>query len=676
MQHPDRLYRRVKSVNEMDSIRLRKKAIQRSKRDMALVEVFRDLWLNMEPFREQRARAFRFAYDDQWGDLMEYNGKVMTMRQYLQQTGNIVVQSNQVQEKVETMVGVITREMLEPQATAVDTNEQAFGEIVSKGLQVNCKKNCLNEVYLDWGRELCLGGLMVGYETWDSTSGPDGTFDSWTSYVNPNLFIMDCMMSDSRMWDATKFGRMIKCDAGKLAATFARSADDYAILRSIYPEQFNPLVTKAQTLSTTDRYKQGMLSWMEDEDPSVCVVLEAWTKETKARIRVHDWNEGKEYIIDADDKAERQRIKQENRRRHQIAESMNERWTEDEIPYITGDGIGDSGFFIDEFWYCRFLAPDGTILWEGESPLPGRNQPFVVRTIPMIDGKIQGFLYPVIDHNIIMNRAIVLHDWLLRAQAKGVTVVPKSVLGGVDPKEFAKSWTEIGGLVFVDIKPGQEKLMPQSFHSNAINFDVSRYLQTFASMSDKSTAITDALQGKTPFAGASGTLYAQMASNSTTTVAAFLLKFHKFLEVLHTKKMQNLLYFYDRHRWEMIVGQLDGEFDLDTINLDDLRYIHCDLNIQEGTETPAFREIAEQDAKQMLEAGLITFDEYALISKRPWMQKLKQYRDARQQAAEDANVTPGQPVTIPQSQRPQSALAGVPGMGQAMLKQQSRLKPS
>ena len=51
MQHPDRLYRRVKSVNEMDSIRLRKKAIQRSKRDMALVEVFRDLWLNMEPFR-------------------------------------------------------------------------------------------------------------------------------------------------------------------------------------------------------------------------------------------------------------------------------------------------------------------------------------------------------------------------------------------------------------------------------------------------------------------------------------------------------------------------------------------------------------------------------------------------------------------------------------------------
>ena len=67
-------------MNEMDSIRLRKKAIQRSKRDMALVEVFRDLWLNMEPCREQRARAFRFAYDDQWGDLMEYNGKVMTMR--------------------------------------------------------------------------------------------------------------------------------------------------------------------------------------------------------------------------------------------------------------------------------------------------------------------------------------------------------------------------------------------------------------------------------------------------------------------------------------------------------------------------------------------------------------------------------------------------------------------
>ena len=198
MQKPDRLYRRVKSVSEMDSVRLRKKAIERTRRDMALLEQFRDLWLNMQSYREQRSRAFRFAYDDQWGDLMEYDGKVMTMRQYLQRTGNIVVQSNQMQEKVETMVGVITREMLEPQATAVDADEQTFGEIVSKGLQVNCKKNSMPELYLDWGRELCLGGLMVGYETWDSTSGPDGTFDSWSSYVNPNLFMMDCMMSDSR----------------------------------------------------------------------------------------------------------------------------------------------------------------------------------------------------------------------------------------------------------------------------------------------------------------------------------------------------------------------------------------------------------------------------------------------------------------------------------------------
>jgi len=674
MQKPDRLYRRVKSVSEMDSVRMRKKAIERTKRDMALLEQFRDLWLNMQSFREQRARAFRFAYDDQWGDLMEYDGKVMTMRQYLQRTGNIVVQSNQVQEKVETMIGVITREMLEPQATAVDADEQAFGEIVSKGLQVNCKKNSMPELYLDWGRELCLGGLMVGYETWDSTSGPDGTFDSWSSYVNPNLFVMDCMMSDSRMWDATMFGRMIKCDFGKLAATFARSAEDYAILRSIYPEQYEPLKVKARFESFTDRYKEGVLDWMKDEDPSVCMVLEAWTKETKARIRMHDWNEAEEFIIDADDYAERKRIKQENQRRRAIAESMKEHWKEDEIPYITGDGYGEDGFFIDEFWYCRFLAPDGTVLWEGESTLPGRGQPFIVRTIPMIDGKIQGYLYPVIDHNIIENRAIVLHDWLLRAQVKGVTVVPKSILGGVDPKEFAKSWTEIGGLVFVDIEPGMEKLMPQSFHSNAVNFDLSRFLQTFEHMGDKSSAITDALQGKTPFAGASGTLYAQMASNSTTTVAAFLLKFHKFLELQHTKKMQNLLYFYDRKRWEMIVGQLDGEFDITTLNLDDLRYIHCDLTIQESAETPAFREIAEQDAKEMMNNGLITFDEYALISKRPWMQKLKQYRDARQQEAAQAGAVPsGQPASEPITA---NAAGGAPGLGQNMMQQRTRLQPS
>lgn len=637
MQIPDRLYKRVRSGSEMDTVKQRSKKLSNKNTDLPLLEFFRDLWWNGDTFRNQRARAFRFAYDDQWGDLMEYNGETMTMRKYLQQTGNIVLQSNQVQNKVETMCGVLVKEALEPICTAVDDEEQQFGEVVTKGLQVNCDKNKLSELYIDWGRELCLGGLMVGYETWDACSGPDGTFDSWTSYVNPNMFIFDSQMSDSRFLDATHLGRQIKMSFGEIVAKFAHSPEDYAILRAIYHDQAQ-VFQESALRDYQDKYKDSMMEFMKDTDPSTCMVLEAWTKETRARIRLHDTNSGTEDIIDYDDVQARRETKRENQRRRE--EGRKAGWSESEIPYIEGDGYGDeeskNGFFIDEFWYCRFLAPDGTILWEGESPLPARNHPFVVRAIPMCDGKIQGYLYPEIDHNIIMNRAIILNDFLQRSGAKGVPVVPKQILGGVDPHDFARSWASLDDMVFVDLKPGMENMMPKVFYGPAPTFDISRFLQTFTQMGDKSTAITDALQGKTPFAGASGNLYAQMSNNSTTAIAAYLLKIHSFVEDLHFKKMTNLLYFYDTERWEKIAGMLDNVFDGVNLNLDDLRYIHFDIKINESTDTPAHRELAEQDAKEFVMNGLITMDEYMLVSKRPWMMKLKQYRDSRMQEMQDA----------------------------------------
>ena len=636
----------------MNTVKARQKVVGKEK-DLALLMYFRDMWQNQEAFRTQRARAVRFGYDDQWGDLIEVNGEVMTQRRYLQKTGNTVLQTNQVQNKVETMAGVLVKESLEPICHAVDKDEQQYGEVVTNGVQSNCYRNRIDELYIDWAREACLGGLLVGYESWDNTSGPDGTYDSWTQYVNPNMFIFDTQMDDSRFWDGNAFGRMCKFDFGKVAAKFARNATDYAILCDIYSQQSELFKAKA-IINPTDRFKESVLTFMEDPDPTVCMVLEAWTKETKARIKLHDWNDATEEIIDADDFQYREYIRQENVRRRE--KGLAQGWTEDEIPYIEGDGteFGDDGFFIDEFWYCRFLAPDGTILWEGESPLPDRSHPFTVRAVPMMDGKIQGYLYPEIDHNIIMNRAIILNDWLIRTNAKGVVVVPKQILGGMDPHEFANAWTSIDDMVFIDMKPGMENMMPKVFYGNAQTFDVAKYLDTFSRMGDKSTAITDALQGKTPFAGASGALYQQMANNSTTSIAAFLKKLHNFIEEIHIKKMKNLVTFYDEERWQQICGEIDGVFDNQNLKLNEIRNITYDLRVKESTETPVYREIAEADAKEFLINGLIGMDDYTEISKRPWIEKLKQRREARQAEMKSAGATPEQQqAVVPQGIRPQ-----------------------
>lgn len=644
MKANERLIRKVPTLAEMDSVKVRQKKIGTEK-DPQLLQLARDHWQNLEPFRRRRARAFRFTYVDQLSDLMEVDGKVMTMRQYLLQTGNVALQTNQMKNKVETLEGVLIKEDLEPICNARDREEQQYGELLTETIKANCAKNKMSKLYVSWVKEASLGGLMVGYESWDATTGPNNTLDSWTQYVNPNMVFFDASLDDPRFWDMTLVGRIKRYSFGKVCANFARDEKDYAILKDIYSSQAE-IFRPTSMMEMTDRYNDTLTGFMEDPDPSVCCVCEVWTKETKARIRLHDYNEGTEETIDADDYAYRKKIKRENERRKALAKQSG--WAEGEIPYITGDGYGEdesekNGFFIDEFWYCRDLAPDGTILWEGESPYPDRRHPFSIAAIPMIDGQIVGYLYDMIDHNIIMNRAICLNDWLIRTNAKGVVVVPKQIVpDDMSNQEFANSWTSIDDMVFIDVKPGYEKMMPQVFYGQAQQFNVAQYLETFSRMGDKSTAITDALQGKNPFAGASGSLYAQMAANSTTALASFLSTIHIFLEDVCIRKMKNIAEFYEPERFAEIAGSVDSIFGSENLNLHEVKDIEYDLSLKMSASTPVFRAAINQDAKEFLMAGMIDFETYLQIADVPYADKLLQKLQSKQaemQAAQNGEIS-------------------------------------
>ena len=153
--------------------------------------------------RERKARATRFAYGDQWGDLIEVNGRTITQRQYLMEQGNVVLQTNQIKNKIDTIVGVMVKEKNEPVCNARDRDEQQYGELVTNALQANCNKNKIEDLYIMFMKDLCIGGLAVAHESYDDTSGPARRLDSWTKYVNPNHVFFD-----SAMW-GTLAGMMV-----------------------------------------------------------------------------------------------------------------------------------------------------------------------------------------------------------------------------------------------------------------------------------------------------------------------------------------------------------------------------------------------------------------------------------------------------------------------------------
>lgn len=635
MYKADRLIKRP-AMAEMDSVKERKKELLSRKRDTALLERCRRVWDNMLPFRETRARSNNFCYGDQWGDIVEVNGVQMTYRKYLMDRGNVVLQTNQIKNRVDTIVGVMTKEQNEPVCHAIDRDEQQYGEVLTCALQANCEKNQMPLLYIQLMKEMCLGGLPIAYEAYDSHSGPTNRLDSWTMYINPNTFFYESEAVDPRMWDVNMVGRFYFGSKEDICAQFAKSPEDFDLLRQIYPDQFRVFRTE-RTGTFEERFDDGNLDFMRSSDPTRCYVCEVWTKETRPMIRLWDTNEGREEIIHADDYKYREMVRKENLQRRALGLSSG--WKEEEIAYIVGDGFGrtdeeKNGFFIETYWYCRFLAPDGTILWEGESPYADRSHPFSFTALPNIDGKMVGYMNDAIDHNIAINRALVLHDWLVRTQAKGVTVVPKGIVPDEDYEKFANSWTSLDDMVFIDLKPGQEGLMPKVFYGSAQTFDVSGFVATLTKLMDNGTPVNGALQGKTPSSGTSGTLYAQMANNASTPIAALLENFHKLIEGILLKKMKNIVQFYDAERFEKIAGKIDGIFDNANLNLNEIRDIEFDLKIRESTDTPVFRAVINQDAKEFLMAGLISFEEYLNIADVPYADKILQERQARQAEVE------------------------------------------
>lgn len=627
-----RLIKRKASPSDMDSVRVRRDKLRGDGKDVSLLSRCETIWNNLDDFRQQRARGHRFYDGDQWADLITVNGKTMTYREYLMSTGNVVIQTNQIKNRVDTIAGVMVKERNEPVCHAIDRDEQRYGEIVTEALQANCDKNQMQELYIKWIKDICIGGLAISYESYDDYTGPTRRLDSWTRYINPNMVFFDGDAVDPRNWDFTIVGRYFYGSFEDICAQFVRKPSDYDILKEIYHNQSDPMRVEA-SVEFTDKFDDGNLVFMRSSDPTRCYVCEVWTKESRARIRLHDTNDGTEEIIDADDRAYRNQVKAENERRRRMARASG--WNDSEVPYIVGDGFGGdeterSGFFIDTFWYCRFLAPDGTVLWEGESPYADRSHPFNFCIFSYIDGRIVGYMNDAIDHNIAMNRAVVLHDWLVRSQAKGVTVVPRKLLGDMNELDFANAWTSIDDLVFVDMKPGEEGLMPRQFNGVAQTFDVSGLLATYSRLMDSGSPVSGALQGKTPTSGTSGALYAQMTTNASTPVAALMEQFHDFVRNLLYKKMKNIALFYDTDRLASIAGRVNSAIDIQGLDLNEVADLEYDLRVRESSDTPVFREMQEQDLLIFLQAGFISFDEYLEASSKPYVDKILQKRQARQ----------------------------------------------
>ena len=621
-------------LSEIDTVASAKRYGDRRAFDILMEAQY--YWNQMEDFRKDRERNKRYTYGFQWDDMICVDGKSMTEEEYIKSQGNVPLKNNLIRRLVRSVLGVYRSQSKEPTCTARDRDEQKLGETMSTILQCNMQLNRMPDVYARSMEEFLISGFIVHRKSYGWRNGKE---DCWTDYVQPNNFFIDNNMRDFRGWDVSVLGEVHDISFGQLCEQFASSPQEYRELRDIYKWA----ARKDYIATYAERFGYSRLEnydFLFTSEPGRCRVIEIWRKEQKPRYRCHDYQNGDIFKIDEEDYV--RVVLAENEERIRMAKEVG--MPEEEVPLIKAT------WFVDDYWYFYYLSPFGDILREGETPYEHGSHPYVFKAYPFIDGEIHSFVADVIDQQRYTNRLITLYDWIMRASAKGVLMMPEDSLpDGVSIDDIAESWTEFNGVIVY--RPSKSGKVPEQVANNSTNIGIAELLNMQLKFFEDISGVTGALQGKPGYSGESASHYNQQTENATKSLLDLLECFSCFVVDGAYKDVKNMQQFYDTKRVFNIAGRSGAQIEYDPKKIRDVEF---DLSITESTSTPAYRHLANDmlmqlyqaiSVEQLLEHGDFPFADELLQSIKSQKEQLAQGRvpdglspQLLQQAQQNANM--------------------------------------
>lgn len=583
-------------------------------RGLDIINEAQNYWYRMTSFRRKRQRCKDYTYGKQWGDVVCIDGEMMTEEEYITRQGRTPLKNNLIRRLITQIIGVFRNQAKEPICTARDREEQRLGETMTVLLQYNMQVNSMTELLARSLEEFLISGLIVHSKRFRVR---DGKADCWTEYVNPNNIIIDTNMKDFRAWDLSFIGEIHDLSRDELIAQFARTPEDLDTLTNIYALQND---------------QRQFSAWLADEfgerakiDPSffaplvsgIYRVFEIWRKESKPRYRVFDPLKGEVYKIEEADYAIM--VEAENLRRIEEASLMG--YELSDTPLLRSE------WFIDTVWWYYYITPFGDILREGESPYEHKSYPYVIKPYPFIDGEIHSLTANIIDQQRYINRLIILYDWILSSSAKGVLMFPEEALpSGMSLEDIADEWSRFNGVITIKAKPGTP--LPQQISNNSTNIGINELLGMQMRLFEDISGVHGALQGKPGNSGMSAALYAQQVQQSSTNLIDILDSFSSFIVEGAHKDVKNIQQFYSADKIRYIAGR---KAKLINSHPEEVKDIDFDLSISEGTNTPVFRQLANDFLMQIWGAGQISLEQLLEHGDFPFADDLLQSVRAQQE---------------------------------------------
>ena len=301
----------------------------------------------------------------------------------------------------------------------------------------------------------------------------DGKSEIRTDIVSPSGFFFNSSARDVRGWDVDLVGEIHDVDFRQWSDAFVASRESYEYA--------------ARQFEGKQKSKR---------------VVEVWRREPVPRYLVHDRRRGL--------------LRKENAGNDNNS-GKGKRW------------------ILENVWRYYFLDGEGRILKSGDSPYMHGGHPFVFRFYPFLDGEIRSFVGDIIDQQKYANRLITLYDWVVRASAKGVLMIPEGSVAPDQLRGVADQWSRFNGVIVYKSKPGVPE--PHQVSGNNTNMGIGELLDIQLKMLEDVSGVTGSLQGNLSSNSVSGTLYSQQTENARTSLVDIMDSFGNFIRDCYEKDL-------------------------------------------------------------------------------------------------------------------------------------------
>lgn len=621
--------------NSLDGVNTQKFRVSDS--TLKLLQWLSHYYDNMSELRKKWKRAQDFVMGRQLEEKIEWNGRKITIREYMELQGMPILEYDVISDKLISLVGLVRQQRATASCTAVDPNEEDYISFFNEYLRQNDNNNNRQEMDARLFYEFCVFGFIGMSTVWDRRDGREGIFNDKVDIYKlavPPFFKPD--LSDIEI-----FGVAHDLTWREILAKFTDGSDGQA-------QQLNEIYLQTQThyspeqgyQATGEAQLTGLEDFLHSSIQGKYRVIEVWTKESRQSIWVHDWDKGDAGFMPMGVKAE---LDAENESRKRANVMMDENG----LPIL--DENGEEMYYVDPeelnlieyepqmetFWYRRYITPNGYLLDARESPyFVLRNgyrcsiQPYSFLAYPCLQGEVKSLIMRMENNQRTLNHYMMMINFVVANGAKGTLLVDDaSVSDKVSPEENRRNYNKTNGEYHWDSSKGGEK--PEVLMNKSMPAGVEFMINFAKTMAAEGSGVQGALQGV--HRNTSGKQYQLERESASTSVTDFVESFNCFK--LREAKLKTYLIqeFCNEHDSVKLVGDDYRTY----FNPETMRDMDLDVAMDLDSYSATIRDQIVDLLWQLKKDGDI--DAYTMLTngKFPGTYRIRKYLKEKMEERED-----------------------------------------